>query len=307
MKHWTEERDQSVLEDLQARHHRDELRPLTEGQGRYFKAIETSTITVCTGPAGTGKTYMAAGIAAQMLRANRIERIVISRPLAECDESVGTEPGTMMEKVAGMMQPLMEAFGDFFTRHELNRLAMEEKLMVVPLAKMRGRTFKNAVVILDEAQNATYRQLKMFLTRFGKGAKVIVNGDHSQSDLPRHGSMNPLLEVVTRFQRKPRKEVGIVTLGREDIVRHELIQWVDETLSEPMSPKATYWVSAECPECNRRFHYEQYVEEDDLLVECCHCQACVELLDDEGHLNPGIVDDHEPDYFARKRKPHGTD
>lgn len=292
-RHWSELREESVLEVYQTRSR--QLRPLTANQAKYLKAVETSTVTLCTGPAGTGKSYMACGIAARMLREGRCERVVLSRPLAECDEEVGTEPGDMMDKVAGVMQPMLDALRDFVPRHELARLFREEKLAVVPLARMRGRTFHDSFVLLDEAQNATLRQLRMFLTRFGRNARVVVNGDHTQSDLPYRGRPNSLLEVIHRLSPGRHPSVAIVRLGRGDIVRHELIQHIEERLG-PREGGGEYhqqggWKALPCPACKTALRYEAAAERaEESVLRCCHCGAHVELLDEDGFPDPVVLD-----------------
>jgi len=227
---WQDLRDEAVQADVEAK--RVKAKGMTKNQSKYLNAIETSTVTICLGPAGTGKTYLACGRAAEMLRQGKVERIVITRPLVECDEEVGILPGDLSEKVGPFIQPMMDAFGDFLFPREIKDFIKEGKLLVVPLALMRGRTFKNAFVILDEAQNATFGQLRMFLTRFGLNSKVVINGDHTQSDL--RDNHVPLIEVVRKLARQPDikyQPISIVRMYAEDIVRHAFIRWIDEALT----------------------------------------------------------------------------
>lgn len=221
--HWRELQAEDLVE-------RKRLKPLTRNQEVYFKAVETSTITLCVGPAGTGKTHVACGIASQMLKDGRIDRIILSRPLVTCDEEMGFLPGDLGEKVSPYMAPMFDAFGEFFGPRELEKRFEDGTIEICPLAVMRGRTFKNSVLILDEAQNATKRQLKMFLTRFGLGTRVIVCGDVSQSDLPGEQSQNPLLWAVDKLWGNP--DITTVFLTRDDVLRHGLINFVIERLGE---------------------------------------------------------------------------
>jgi hypothetical protein len=220
-----------------------------------------------------------------MLRSNRVDRIIITRPLVECDEKMGAMPGDMMEKVADMMAPMTEAFGDFFSADEIRKLMFEGKLQIIPLGKMRGRSLRSAFVILDEAQNATFKQLRMFLTRFALNSRVVVNGDYTQSDLPTHMGV-PLYEVIRRFRAKEgfkEKPISVIVLGREDIVRHPLIQWVDEALTDDVSPpviltnEEEVWYDEPCPACHAKLWYED--SEDVEQIECHHCKAIIDLYD----------------------------
>lgn len=226
-RHWSARRDEELQEYVNRRTSEEvasrTVRPKTRNQGLYLDSMRDKIITMCHGPAGTGKTYMACGVAAQMMRAGKVARIVLTRPLLECDEELGFLPGGMGEKVAPMMRPFFDAFGDFFTPPELVDLVNKDRLEICPLAYMRGRTFRDAYCILDEAQNATRRQLKLFLTRFGGGyPRVVVCGDHTQSDLPVDLDGNPLLYAVDRLWGDP--DIGVVRFDAGDIVRHGLIQ-----------------------------------------------------------------------------------
>ncbi len=265
---WQEQRDQSVRE-------RKQLKPMTPNQAIYLEAIKKSTITICVGPAGTGKTWLACGLAAQMLQEGKVERIVLTRPLHECDEEVGTEPGMMMDKVAMMIQPMMDAFGDFLSKKEIKEYIESGILMVVPLAKMRGRTFHNAFIILDESQNSSARQMRMFLTRFGKNAKVVVNGDHTQSDL-RPGVKNGIADAVSRLEPLRSPAIAIVRLYRQDIVRHPLIQLIDESYdSEQEEIQLGVWHNFKCPGCKKTNWVNNGAEDgtsDD--AEICACWRC---------------------------------
>jgi phosphate starvation-inducible PhoH-like protein len=167
-----------------------------------------------------------------MLVSGQIDRVVVTRPMVSCGEDLGFLPGDISGKVGPFVQPAFDAFGEFLTKEEIDKFVQQKRIHVVPLAVMRGLTFKNAVVILDEAQNATYPQLRMLLTRFGVSSRVIINGDPTQSDLP--GRECPLIQVVNRLQTKAgfeEKPISVVHFGPEDTMRHELIQWLDEALA----------------------------------------------------------------------------
>ncbi len=206
----------------------------TANHKKYLEAIDKSTITFCLGPAGTGKTWMSCGRAIEMLQAGQVDRVVVTRPMVSCGEDLGFLPGDISGKIGPFVQPAFDAFGDFLSKEELEKFITKKAIHVVPLAVMRGLTFKNAVVILDEAQNATFPQLRMLLTRFGASSKVIINGDPTQSDL--NSSECPLMRVIHRLQANaelPDKPISIIRMGREDTMRHELIQWLDEVLAVP--------------------------------------------------------------------------
>jgi phosphate starvation-inducible PhoH-like protein len=224
LKDWVRERDKDVESRIQQTR---QLKPLTKNQAVYADAIRKHTVTIAAGPPGSGKTYIPCGIAAKMLQAGEVERIVVARPLIQCDEELGILPGDLNEKVSPFLAPVFDAFGDFFEQKDLQRLEFENKLVVCPLAVMRGRTFKNSFVILDEASNATAGQLRMFLTRFGVGSKVVVSGDIFQSDLT-PGKMPPLLDVMKRL--RGHKDIAVVQLTDADVVRHPLISFIDERL-----------------------------------------------------------------------------
>lgn len=204
------------------------FKALTKAQAHYIKMIETSSITICVSPSGTGKTYVAVAQAFRMLQENRIDKIVITRPVVECGESLGYLPGSLDEKIHPYLLPLYDIFKEFAPLKVIESLEEEGRIEVCPLAYMRGRTFSDAVVILDEAQNASTVQLKMFLTRIGHNSRLIINGDHTQSDLdPRHSS---LLEIIKKLGDMD--EIAIVKMTMDDIVRHDLISKILERLGD---------------------------------------------------------------------------
>lgn len=199
--------------------------PKGDGQRLYVEAIHDSDLTFCLGPAGTGKTYLAVAVAVSLLKQSRIKRIVLVRPAVEAGEKLGYLPGDMQAKVNPYLRPLFDAMHDMMTFDQLKRFMQNDVIEVVPLAFMRGRTLNSALIILDEAQNATAAQMLMFLTRLGHHSRMIVTGDDSQSDLD-GGEATGFLDAVARLDGIP--GVSVVRLHKCDIVRHPLVQRVVE-------------------------------------------------------------------------------
>ncbi len=196
------------------------IRPKTVNQKRYVDAIEDHTITFGIGPAGTGKTYLAMAMAVAALNAKKINRIILTRPAVEAGEHLGFLPGTLSEKIDPYLRPLFDALHDMIDIDSIPRLMQSGVIEVAPLAYMRGRTLNDAFVILDEAQNTTPEQMKMFLTRLGFGSKMVVTGDVTQIDLP--NGQNSGLRVV-RDILKDIDDIAFLELTAEDVVRHRLI------------------------------------------------------------------------------------
>jgi phosphate starvation-inducible PhoH-like protein len=197
-----------------------EVRPKTAGQRAFVDAIAANTLTFGIGPAGTGKTFLATTMAVRALRAREVSKLVLARPAVEAGEKLGFLPGDQKEKVDPYLRPLYDALGDLLDEAAASKLIERGTIEVAPLAFMRGRTLSDAFVILDEAQNATSAQLKMFLTRLGQNTRMVVNGDITQVDLPR-GVRSGLHDVRALFSDIP--DIGIVELGESDIVRHPLV------------------------------------------------------------------------------------
>jgi phosphate starvation-inducible PhoH-like protein len=196
------------------------IRPKTANQKRYVDAIEDNTITFGIGPAGTGKTYLAMAKAVAALQAKKVNRIVLTRPAVEAGESLGFLPGTLSEKIDPYLRPLFDALHDMIDVDSIPRLIQTGVIEVAPLAYMRGRTLNDSFIILDEAQNTTPEQMKMFLTRLGFGSKMVVTGDVTQVDLP-NGAKSGLRVISDILQGID--DIAFLELTAEDVVRHRLI------------------------------------------------------------------------------------
>jgi phosphate starvation-inducible PhoH-like protein len=197
-----------------------EIRPKSEGQRAFVDAVQSNTLTFGIGPAGTGKTYLAVVMAVRALRAREVARIILTRPAVEAGEKLGFLPGDLKDKVDPYLRPIYDALSDLLDDGLVARYMERGTIEVAPLAYMRGRTLADAFIILDEAQNATREQLKMFLTRLGGGSKMIVTGDVTQIDLPR-GVHSGLLDAGTLFNGI--NDIAIVELDIADVVRHPLV------------------------------------------------------------------------------------
>jgi phosphate starvation-inducible PhoH-like protein len=210
------------------------VRPRTGGQSRYLKALRDNALVIAIGPAGTGKTYLAVANAVSALRQGRIKKIVLVRPAVEAGERLGFLPGDLEAKINPYLRPLLDALHDLMDYDQIRRYMGNDLIEIAPLAYMRGRTLNDAVIILDEGQNATVPQMKMFLTRMGQNARIVVTGDPSQVDLP-PGTASGLADAVERLQEV--EGVGIVALTKADIVRHPLVQAIVDAyeIHEPAS------------------------------------------------------------------------
>ena len=197
------------------------LKAKTLGQRKYVDAIRKSDVTFGIGPAGTGKTYIAVAMAASALKNKEVEKLILTRPAVEAGERLGFLPGDLQEKVDPYLRPLYDALYDILGREAALRLKEKETIEVVPLAYMRGRTLDNSYIILDEAQNATKEQMKMFLTRMGFGSKLIITGDITQIDLPR-GKRSGLIDAIHILSGV--EGIEICRLTDTDVVRHPLVR-----------------------------------------------------------------------------------
>jgi phosphate starvation-inducible PhoH-like protein len=196
------------------------IRPKTLNQKRYVDAIDKHTIVFGIGPAGTGKTYLAVAKAVQALQAKQVTRIILTRPAVEAGERLGFLPGTLSEKIDPYLRPLFDALHDMVDPESIPRLLQGGTIEIAPLGYMRGRTLNDAFVILDEAQNTTPEQMKMFLTRLGFGSKIVVTGDITQIDLPgdQRSGLKVVREILTDLD-----DVHFATLTSTDVVRHRLV------------------------------------------------------------------------------------
>lgn len=205
--------------------------PKTAGQARYVQTIRDHEITFAIGPAGTGKTYLATALAVEALKHHQIRKIVLVRPAVEAGESLGYLPGDINAKINPYLRPLLDSLNEMVDYDLMKRYMEQEVIEVIPLAYMRGRTLNEAFIILDEAQNATVSQMKMFLTRMGQGSKIVISGDTTQVDLPR-ASASGLTDAIRRLQNI--RGIGVIQLGQADIVRHRLVQQIVEAYEEEL-------------------------------------------------------------------------
>jgi phosphate starvation-inducible protein PhoH and related proteins len=206
-----------------------QVRPRTPGQAEYVSAIAEHDLILCVGPAGTGKTYLAVAMAAAALKQEKIRKIVLVRPAVEAGESLGFLPGDLQAKINPYLRPLLDALREMMDYDQIRRLTEQDVIEMIPLAYMRGRTLNDAFIILDEAQNTTVAQMKMFLTRMGTNSKIVVSGDTTQVDLPQHVESG-LVDAMWRLEGI--KGTCQVRLSGRDIVRHRLVQEIVKAYDE---------------------------------------------------------------------------
>lgn len=199
------------------------IKPRTPGQAEYIQAIRAHDLVFCRGPAGCGKTYLAVALAVEALKSRAVGKIVLVRPAVEAGESLGFLPGDLQAKLNPYLRPLLDALNEMLDYDQVKYLMEHDVIEVIPLAYMRGRTLNGAFVILDEAQNTTSAQMKMFLTRMGEGSKMVVSGDITQVDLP-SGVTSGLRDAWQRLRGL--RKISFVTLNATDIVRHPLVQQI---------------------------------------------------------------------------------
>jgi phosphate starvation-inducible protein PhoH and related proteins len=201
------------------------IKPKTVGQKKYVDAIRKNTVVFSIGPAGTGKTYLAMAVAVQALMAKQVNRLILTRPAVEAGEKLGYLPGTLSEKIDPYLRPLYDALYEMIDAEQIGRMMERGTIEVAPLAYMRGRTLNDSFIVLDEAQNTTPEQMKMFLTRLGFNSKAVVTGDITQIDLPsgQHSGLNVVREILTGID-----DLSFVYLSSRDVVRHRIVQDIVE-------------------------------------------------------------------------------
>jgi phosphate starvation-inducible PhoH-like protein len=212
------------------------LRARTDGQGRYVQAMRTHDVVLCVGPAGTGKTYLAVGWAVGLLRSGQVKKIVLVRPAVEAGERLGFLPGDLVAKINPYLRPLLDALNEIMDVETVKKYMENDIIEILPLAYMRGRTLNQACIILDEGQNATIAQMKMFLTRMGMNSKIVVTGDLTQTDLPRT-VRSGLADAVHRLRDV--EGLAIVYLDQSDIVRNPLVTRIVKAYEEERPKKPT--------------------------------------------------------------------
>ena len=197
------------------------IKPKTIGQEKYCNAIKNNTITIAVGPAGTGKTYLAVALAVKAFKAHEVEKIIITRPAVEAGESLGFLPGDLQQKIDPYLRPIYDALFDMLGPDVYKRYAERGNIEVAPLAYMRGRTLEDSFIILDEAQNTTREQMKMFLTRLGFGSKMVITGDVTQIDLPMRvrSGLKDAIRILKNI-----KGIAQINFNDKDVVRHKLVQ-----------------------------------------------------------------------------------
>lgn len=281
---WQQSRDEEVVS-------RSRVQPRTAGQRHYLEALERSAITICTGPAGTGKSYLPTSLGLQYLREKRVTRLVLTRPLVSCSgraQGMGYLPGTVEEKTGPYMRPLLDILYSLAGRQEIDGYLHRNQIEVVPLDLMRGLTLAATFLVADEMQNASIEQHRMLLTRLGEGSRFSLSGDASQSDVP-SGTTNPLLDCMQRMRGIG--DIALVYLTQRDIVRHPLLRTIEERYTRPYHELwdgqsewrqgRDIWFASECPICGAVSWANDGDVEDDRIhpVEFVRCWQCLSWLD----------------------------
>lgn len=226
-----------ILQDLRSGKDKvGQIRPKTDGQRRYMDAMRDSALVFCEGPAGCGKTYLAVAMALEALRREQVRKIVLVRPAVEAGEKLGFLPGDMFAKVNPFLRPLLDAINDMLEFDQVRRYMSNDVIEIAPLAFMRGRTLNDTFIILDEGQNTTMTQMKMFLTRMGVNSRIVVTGDATQNDLPK-GTLSGLLDGMRRLSKID--GVAIIQLNGQDIVRHRLVREIVSAYETEGSPSGS--------------------------------------------------------------------
>lgn len=286
--HWRETQKEELVKKFSQK-----IKPLTKGQSEYFKLIEEKIITICMGPAGSGKSYIPTNIGLNLLLDGKIDKLILTRPLVTCSSSnkdaLGILPGEIKEKIGPYLRPLLDVIEEKISKNDIDKLIETKKIDLIPLDVMRGLSFKNSLIIADEMQNASYEAIKMILTRFGMNCKLILSGDPSQSDL--YNGECPL--VTTYHKLNGHKDIGRIILTHKDVVRHPLISWIDRRLSEVYDgdriedKKGQIWYKDICPFCetpNWTCNGDEHdiTSPDVSTIKCWQCGEIMEL-DEEGY------------------------
>ncbi len=210
------------------RQRRKILKPKTRNQETYMQSINKSDVTFCSGPAGSGKTSVSVGMACEYLIEKKVDKIIITRPVVESGRGLGHLPGTLVEKINPYLIPILEEMNQYLTKNTVETYRSRDIIELCPLEYMRGRNFHNCFMILDEAQNATFEQIKMFITRIGKDSKAVINGDLRQSDLGKHqGGLKTCMDKLSEVSG-----VGVCKLDYSDIVRSGIVSKILMTLNK---------------------------------------------------------------------------
>lgn len=291
-KSWQELRDEEVKKRIEQTKN---VKPKTKGQERYWNSIETSVITICSGPAGTGKTYLPCYIACKLLQSGKIKKIIITRPNVSCGAGYGFRPGNVLEKFTPVVRPMLDALNEFLGAPTVQQYIQENIIELWPLDDMRGASIKDSFIICDEAQNAEFEQIHMLLTRVDKGTTLVVCGDATQTDLVNRHT-NPLLEVMGLLRKHGVVEISQIFLTDEDIVRNGIIRKINKALSQRNNyyndidcviKNNDTWYKVSCNNCEAQLWVNNGDENNEQIadvsaISCCHCGKEQGLLIEDG-------------------------